>query len=76
MHQLFTDCSIDADFTGSAWRNTLHQHGLQANATLAKQYGINAVPGFVFGNKVLTGVISEKRLRHAATDSLLQQTPS
>ena len=73
LKQLCEQCGIDEAFAETAWRETLHQHRLVANFSLARQLNINSVPSFVFGKKVLSGVVSEKRMRDAAHDALLLQ---
>ena len=73
LKQLCAQCGIDDSFAEAAWQNPLHQHRLTANFSLARQLNISSVPSFVFGKKVLSGVVSEKRIRDAAHDALLLQ---
>lgn len=68
------ELGIEEGFADNAWQSEQHQQRLRTNFTLARQYEVNSVPAFVFGSKVLTGVVSEQRLREAAGEALLMQT--
>ena len=70
--QLCEDCGIDQNFAETAWHNPQHAQRLRSNITLAQQQNIRSVPAFDFGNQVLAGVVSEQRLREAASGTLQQ----
>jgi predicted DsbA family dithiol-disulfide isomerase len=58
-----TDIAIDA-----AWLDEKNQQRLLENLKQARQYKIKSVPSFVFGERVLTGVVDEAIMRDAAAD--------
>lgn len=62
------DCGLDDNTIESAWSNTAHQQRLQENFNQARQHKIKSVPSFVFGQRVLTGVVDESVLREAAAE--------
>lgn len=59
-------CGIDESFAQQAWINRNNQHRLAQNFNAARRYEIQSVPSFVFGDTVLTGVVSEAVMREAA----------
>lgn len=63
-------CGIDKEIIDSAWRDERYQQRLQQNLNSARQHDIQSVPSFVFGEKILTGVVSESRFRKAASELL------
>lgn len=64
---------IDATLIESAWQDKQYQHRLLQNFNAARQYEIQSVPSFVFGDRVLTGVVSEAVMRDAA-EQMLQKS--
>jgi predicted DsbA family dithiol-disulfide isomerase len=68
------DCGISDDIINDAWSNSLHQQRLQQNLSTARKYQIQGVPSFVFGEHVLTGVVSETEMRTAASELALMGT--
>ena len=61
---------IETDFVEQAWQNTSIPHRLAHNFNAARQHEIQSVPSFVFGERVLTGVVSESVMRDAAKQLL------
>lgn len=66
-------CGIDGDFIDTAFDNSQHAHRLIQNFSLARQQDIQSVPSFVFGERVLTGVVSENLMREAAEELVRTQ---
>ncbi len=50
----------------NAWSEKKYQQRLQENYNTARKYEIQSVPAFIFGEKVLTGVVTEATMREAA----------
>jgi len=73
---LCLQCGIDAAFADAAWQDRRHAHRLASNFSLARRYRIESVPSFVFGERVLSGVVSEQRMRQAARQALQQPAPA
>ena len=63
---------IHADAVESAWQEERYQHRIVSNYQLARQLDIQAVPSFIFGERKLTGVVSEDVMRSAARELLEQ----
>ena len=63
-------CNIDEETIKSAWDDSTHQQRLTNNFNIARKYNVQSVPSFIFGEKVLTGVVSESRFREAAKQLL------
>jgi predicted DsbA family dithiol-disulfide isomerase len=68
------NCGINDDIINDAWNNPLYQQRLQQNFSTARKYQIQSVPSFVFGERVLTGVVSETDMRTAASELALVST--
>ena len=68
-------CAIDDDIVATAWQDKLIEHRLLQNFSLARQHEIRSVPSFVFGGRVLTGVVDESVMRDAA-EQLLHEEPT
>lgn len=63
-------CGIDEETIDSAWSDERYQQRLLQNFNSARQHNIQSVPSFVFGDKVLTGVVAEADFREAAKQQL------
>jgi predicted DsbA family dithiol-disulfide isomerase len=61
-------CGIDEDTVESAWSDEQYRQRLLHNYDLARRYEIQGVPAFIFGERKLSGVVSEKLMRAAATE--------
>ncbi|NOQ90725.1 MAG: hypothetical protein GQ549_07245, partial [Gammaproteobacteria bacterium] len=59
-------CDIDKETVDSAWTDEKHQQCLLDNFNSARKHEIQSVPSFVFGDRVLTGVVAESTFRDAA----------
>jgi len=70
LRELALSCEIDDKTIKSAWDDEKYQRRLQENFDSAHQHNIQSVPSFVFGEKVLTGVVSETGFRKAASELL------
>ena len=67
-------CDINDKILEDAWNNPAHQQRLQQNFSTARAYQIQSVPSFVFGERILTGVVSEIDMRTAASELALMNT--
>ncbi len=63
-------CGIDKETINTAWTDEKHQKRLLSNFNSARQHKIQSVPSFVFGERVLTGVVTEKTFREAAKEAV------
>jgi predicted DsbA family dithiol-disulfide isomerase len=66
LQDIAESCGIDDQTIQSAWRDEVFANRLIDNYRSARQHNIQSVPSFVFGNRVLTGVVSEATFRKAA----------
>ena len=65
-------CGISDDIIDAAWTDVRHKTRLLNNFHTARTHDIQSVPSFVFGEKVLAGVVSESAFREAASQILNQ----
>lgn len=70
--EIAKSCGIDKETIESAWTDSIYQQRLVENFNTARKYNIQSVPSFVFGKKVLTGVVTEANFREAAEQFLLE----
>jgi len=68
LRELAADSGIDSNVVESAWQDTRYQQHLMTNYHAAMQHEIQGVPSFIFGERKLTGVVSENVMRSAASD--------
>ena len=68
------DCGISDESINAAWINEQSKAAIIKNFELVNKYEIQSVPSFIFGERVLTGVVAEATMRSAA-EELLQSTP-
>jgi len=68
LREIALSCGIDDDIIDAAWSNNIYEKRLINNYHSARQHGIQSVPSFVFGKRILTGVVSEKTFREAANE--------
>jgi predicted DsbA family dithiol-disulfide isomerase len=61
-------CGITEDVIESAWRDEQYQQRLKHNYSLARRYEIQGVPAFIFGERKLSGVVSEDIMRTTAAE--------
>ena len=64
--ELARSCGIDEAIIDSAWSDQKFRQRLLENLNSARQHRIQSVPSFVFGDRVLTGVVAESTFREAA----------
>jgi predicted DsbA family dithiol-disulfide isomerase len=64
--EIAESCGIDKATIDSAWSDERYQKRLLENFHSARKHEIQSVPSFVFGDRVLTGVVAEKTFREAA----------
>ena len=70
LEELAADCGINSEVIKSAWTDEKYQQRLLANFNSARKHNIQSVPSFVFGDRVLTGVVAEATFRDAAEEQL------
>ncbi len=66
LNQIAESCGMDREIIDSAWADEKHLKRLLDNFNSARKHEIKSVPSFVFGDRVLTGVVTEKTFRQAA----------
>jgi predicted DsbA family dithiol-disulfide isomerase len=66
LKEIAISCGIDEDTVGSAWTEKKYQQRLFDNFESARRHEIQSVPSFIFGDRVLTGVVAESTFRDAA----------
>ena len=78
LRELARASNIDDAIVESAWNDEKHQQRILANYQQARHHEIQAVPSFIFGERKLTGVVTEQAFRLAAEElarnSVTQQT--
>lgn len=75
LRDIALSCAIDEQIVTSAWRDEVYAKRLLDNYRSARQHDIQSVPSFVFGNRVLTGVVSEATFREAADQLVAASAP-
>jgi predicted DsbA family dithiol-disulfide isomerase len=68
LREIALSCGIDNDIIDDAWHDDIYKKRLINNYHSARQHGIQSVPSFIFGKRILTGVVSEKAFRNAAKE--------
>ena len=74
LRELAADCGIDKEVVESAWQDKKYQQRIVSNYHAARQHEIQAVPSFIFGERKLTGVVTEDVMRSAASDMINSST--
>jgi predicted DsbA family dithiol-disulfide isomerase len=74
LKKIADSCGINNKTIDSAWSEEKYAQHILENFNAARKYKIQSVPSFVFGERVLTGVVSEQTFREAATQ-LASATP-
>ena len=64
--EIARSCGVDEAMIDSAWSDQKFRQRLLENFNSARQHKIQSVPSFVFGERVLTGVVAESTFREAA----------
>ena len=68
LRELAADSGINNEAIESAWQGEKYQQRILSNYHAARQHEIQAVPSFIFGERKLTGVVTEDVMRSAASD--------
>lgn len=68
LRNIANNVGIDEETTELAWADGPQYHRLLQNYQTARKYEIQSVPSFIFGERVLTGVVSEDVMRNAAAE--------
>ena len=77
LRDIAAESGIDSAVVESAWQDNKYEQRILANYHQARQHEIQAVPSFIFGERKLTGVVTEDVMRSAArelADSINQST--
>lgn len=70
LKSIANDCGISDEIIKSAWENETAKNNILNNFNMARKYEIQSVPSFIFGERVLTGVVAESTMRSAAQELL------
>lgn len=68
LKEIAASCGIEEPMAEAAWSDSQYQQRLLANFDGARKDNIQAVPGFIFGERKLTGVVAESAFRAAAAE--------
>ena len=68
LREIAAKASIDKATIEAAWGDGPQHQRLLQNYNAARQYEIQSVPSFVFGKRVLKGVVGENVMRDAAAE--------
>ena len=68
LRELAAGIGMDSDRIETAWQNEKYRQHILSNYDAARRHEIQAVPSFIFGERKLTGVVSEAVMRAAAGD--------
>ena len=74
LRDLANSSGIPDETVNSAWQDEKYQQRIISNYHAARQFDIQAVPSFIFGERKLTGVVTEDVMRSAASDLISQGT--
>ena len=74
LREIALECGLDDAFINAAWTDPAHPQRLLANFEQARRHQIKSVPSFVFGDRVLTGVVDEAVMREAAAELITLDT--
>ena len=66
LKKIAESCGIDKETVESAWTDEKYPRRLLENFNSARAHNVQSVPSFVFGDRVLTGVVAETTFREAA----------
>ena len=70
LKEIAKSCDIDEKIIESSWTDKKYPQHLLENFNSARQYEVQSVPSFIFGEQVLTGVVTESTFRDAAKQLL------
>jgi predicted DsbA family dithiol-disulfide isomerase len=66
LKEIAISCMINEELIDSAWTDEKYQKRLLDNFNSARKHNIQSVPSFIFGDRVLTGVVAESAFYEAA----------
>lgn len=66
LKKIASTCGMDEKTIDSSWQDTNIEKRLMNNFNTARTHNIQSVPSFIFGERVLTGVVAEATFREAA----------
>ncbi len=66
LSEIAKTCGVDTSTIESAWNDDKFNTRLLENFNSARKHNIQSVPSFIFGDKMLTGVVAESTFREAA----------
>ena len=70
LRELAAESGIDNEIVESAWHDSKYEQRIISNYHEARRHEIQAVPSFIFGERRLTGVVTEDVMRSAASELL------
>lgn len=73
LREIADSSGIHTDAVESAWQDEKYRQRIMSNYRAARTLDIQAVPSFIFGERKLTGVVSEDVMRSAAVELVEQQ---
>ena len=68
LRDIAKNCGIDDNVIDAAWADEKYRQQLLENFNHARQHKVKSVPSFVFGERILTGVVDEAIMRGAAAE--------
>jgi predicted DsbA family dithiol-disulfide isomerase len=74
LREIAAESGIDSAVVESAWQDSQYEQRILSNYQQARHHEIQAVPSFIFGERKLTGVVTEDVMRSAARELLAAQT--
>jgi len=66
LREIASGCRIDDNLIDDAWEDKQYEQILLNNYQLARNHDIQSVPSFIFGDRILNGVVAEETFRKAA----------
>ena len=66
LREIASGCGMDGQLIDDAWEDKQYEQILLNNYQLARNRDIQSVPSFIFGDRILTGVVAEETFRKAA----------
>jgi predicted DsbA family dithiol-disulfide isomerase len=70
LKKIASSCGMDEKTIDSSWQDANIEKRLMNNFNTARTHNIQSVPSFIFGDRVLTGVVAEATFRKAAEQLL------
>ncbi|NOR42218.1 MAG: DsbA family protein [Gammaproteobacteria bacterium] len=68
LQEIAASCGVDDSIIESSWTDAIYPQRLLENFNSARRHDVQSVPSFVFGERVLTGVVTEAVFRDAADE--------